>query len=468
MRFFWKIFCSTVVITSVSVSIGGFWLIDSQFRATLEREIVAAYEENDVLWYAIDREMQNGYATDRDSLALVAQSVRIETGRGAIPFRLTAPDGSALYTGEGAAGGANMPAALGEGRRGYELMQRDGRTFVHTASPLSLPDGTVYLENFREITELFHTRDDQYQRFFYLMLALIAMVGLVSFAASSLLTRPLRRLSLAVRHIAGGAFDQRVPVASRDELGKLSADFNAMAERLEAMVDELKDAARRQEDFVSSFAHETKTPLTSIIGYADLLRSCPASPEQVAESAGYIFTEGRRLEALSRKLMDLIVLDKQTFTLRPVPAKLLFSRVEGGLRPVFARQNVGFSVRCEDAVLRIEPDLMHTVLLNLLDNARKALDGGGAVLLEGARMPDGGYRISVYDNGKGIPPEEVSRITEAFYMVDKSRARAQGGAGLGLAICQRVAALHGARLAFYSLPGKGTRVTIFLKGGGDA
>ncbi|MCQ5128981.1 HAMP domain-containing histidine kinase [Butyricicoccus faecihominis] len=468
MRFFWKIFCSTVVITALSISLGGFWLIDSQFRTSLKREITAAYEENDVLWYAIDRELQNGYATDRESLALVAQSVRIETGRGTIPFRLTEPNGDALFTGDGAAGDVDMLASLGAEQRGYELMQLGERTYVHAASPLTLSDGMVFLENFREITDLFDTRDDQYHRFFYLMLALIAAVGLVTFAVSSLLTRPLRRLSVAVRHVAGGAFNQRVPVTSRDELGKLSADFNAMAERLEAMVDELKDAARRQEDFVGSFAHETKTPLTSIIGYADLLRSRPSSPEQVAESAGYIFTEGKRLEALSRKLMDLIVLDKQVFPLRSVPARVLFERVELGLRPVFANANIAFAVRCEDAVLQVEPDLMHTVLLNLMDNARKAMDGGGAVLLEGVSQPDGGYRISIYDNGKGIPPEELERITEAFYMVDKSRARAQGGAGLGLAICQRIVALHGARLTFRSIPGQGTRVTIFLKGGGDA
>ena len=467
MRFFWKIFCSTVVITALSLSLGGFWLIDSQFRTSLRREINAAYEENDVLWYTIDRELQNGYATDRDSLALVARSVRIETGRGTIPFRLTEPDGGALYTGDGAAGGAEMLSSLGMDKRGYELTQLGERTYVHAASPLTLPDGPVFLENFREITDLFRTRDSQYHRFFYLMLALIAAVGLVTFAVSSLLTRPLRRLSLAVRHIAGGAFDQRVPVTSRDELGKLSADFNAMAERLEAMVDELKDAARRQEDFVNSFAHETKTPLTSIIGYADLLRSRPASPEQLAESANYIFTEGRRLEALSRKLMDLIVLDKQSFPLRQVPARVLLTRAELGLRPVFEHAHIAFSVRCEDAVLQVEPDLMHTVLLNLLDNARKAMDGGGAVLLEGACVPDGGYRISVYDNGKGIPPEELERITEAFYMVDKSRARAQGGAGLGLSICQRIAALHGARLRFRSIPGTGTRVSIFLQRGDD-
>ena len=104
-------------------------------------------------------------------------------------------------------------------------------------------------------------------------------------------------------------------------------------------------------------------------------------------------------------------------------------------------------------------------MLNLLDNARKAIDGKGYILLEGVPEEGGGYRIQVADSGKGIPPEELGRVTEAFYMVDKSRARAQGGAGLGLALCRRIVELHGGALDIQSEPGQGTRVSIHLKGG---
>ena len=237
-----------------------------------------------------------------------------------------------------------------------------------------------------------------------------------------------------------------------------------MAEQLEAQVQELKDAAQRQEDFVGSFAHEIKTPLTSIIGYADLLRSRAASPEQVRESAGYIFNEGRRLEALSQKLMDLIVLEKQDFPLRQVSMAEYLHRVGGALQPAFEQRGLRLRVRAEEAQISIEPDLMETVCLNLLDNARKAIDGSGDVVLEGL-LEETGYCIRVTDTGRGIPAQELSRVTEAFYMVDKSRARAQGGAGLGLAVCQRIVALHGGSMEFHSLVGKGTQVSVHLRGG---
>ena len=95
------------------------------------------------------------------------------------------------------------------------------------------------------------------------------------------------------------------------------------------------------------------------------------------------------------------------------------------------------------------------------------MDGPGLIQLEGFSEPDG-YCIRVSDNGKGIPEEELGRITEAFYMVDKSRSRAQGGAGLGLALCQRIIGLHGGSLEIQSMPGLGTQATVRLKGGGEA
>lgn len=110
---------------------------------------------------------------------------------------------------------------------------------------------------------------------------------------------------------------------------------------------------------------------------------------------------------------------------------------------------------------------METVCLNLLDNARKAMETGGSILLEGF-AEEAGCCIQVTDTGKGIPPEELERVTEAFYMVDKSRARAQGGAGLGLALCQRIVDLHGGTLELESAVGKGTRVRVHLKGGKGA
>ena len=465
MKLFWKLFCSMVLITTLACDVGGYVLIDTQFRASLEREVSALYEENDLLRYALAQELAFHPLYSRRELAAAARGISISTSRGTVAFRLSGEDGETLGgSGQLAVEAVPLTAALPRGQRGWVMdALEDGRVYLHAASPLALEDGVLYLENCREISSLFQDRSEQYRSFFTLVLVLTGAVGALSLAVAAMLLRPLSRLSAATRQMAAGELDQRVTVRGDDEIAQLSADFNVMALRIRRQVRELQDAARRQEDFIGSFAHEIKTPLTSIIGYADLLRSRPARSEQVRQSAGYIFSEGRRLEALSRKLLDLVVLDRQDFPLRPVPLDVFLDRVGGAMAPALEQAGVRLAVRAGSIPALMEPDLMETVCLNLLDNARKAMEGGGEILLEGL-LEEGCPVIRVTDSGKGIPAEELSRVTEAFYMVDKSRARAQGGAGLGLALCRRIVDLHGGALELESRPGEGTWVTVRLRG----
>lgn len=466
MKLFWKLFCSMVLITALACSAGGYALINAQFHASLDREVAALYEENDLLRFALAQELAFNPLYSRRELAKAAGGITITTGRGTVSFRLSDEAGTALG-GSGAlpVDTGTLTSQLPAGQRGWMMKAlEDGRIFLHAASPLALEDGILYLENGREVSELFRSRSEQYRSFFSLMLALTGAVGTLSLAVAAMLVRPLARLSAAARRMAEGELDQRVRVDGDDEIAQLSADFNVMAHRIQRQVAELKAAQRRQEDFIGSFAHEIKTPLTSIIGYADLLRSRPASEEQVRESAGYIFGEGRRLEALSRKLLDLIILERQDFPLRPISLDVFLRQVAGAMEPPLRQAGICLSVRAQAVTARMEPDLMETVCVNLLDNARKAMEHGGEVLLEGF-PEESGVCIQVTDQGKGIPAEELERVTEAFYMVDKSRSRAQGGAGLGLALCRRIVELHGGTLEIESEPGRGTRVRVHLKGG---
>lgn len=467
MRLFWKLFCCMVVITISSCAIGGYFLIDSQFRTSLDREISAVYEENDLLRYTLSRELAGEMIISQEDLIRLIESINITTGKGTVSFAVSDTNGRRIVSsGSLPTKATSLTQSIPDKHRGWELLQTQaGQMYLHAASPLLFGSEVLYLENCREITDVFTIRQEQYRSFYYLMLALTVVVGVLSLIVTTLMLRPLARLSAATKRMASGDLKHRVKICGDDEFGRLSKDFNIMAAQLERQVQELKDAAQRQEDFIGSFAHEIKTPLTSIIGYADLLRSRSATPEQIRERAGYIFSEGRRLESLSQKLMDLIVLEKQDFAMRCVSMDTYLQRIGNALRPAIEQKNIRLRIRAAEAEISLEPDLMETVCLNLLDNARKAIDGSGIIVLEGF-AEENGYCIRVTDNGKGIPPQELSRITEAFYMVDKSRARAQGGAGLGLAVCQRIVALHGGKMQFQSVESLGTQVSVHLKGGG--
>ncbi|MCD8256123.1 MAG: sensor histidine kinase, partial [Oscillospiraceae bacterium] len=132
--------------------------------------------------------------------------------------------------------------------------------------------------------------------------------------------------------------------------------------------------------------------------------------------------------------------------------------------PSMREDGITLDMSWEPGVIEVEPDLFKTLLINLVDNARKASRRNSAIELFG-KVEDDGYAIYVRDHGRGMPQEELSRITEPFYMIDKSRSRAQNGAGLGLALCQRIAELHATKLEYESEEGKGTTVRILVNGG---
>lgn len=463
-----------MLITVFFFSIGVFYIIHSSFKYSLDMEISTAYEENDILLYTLNNEMQSNLKEKpvllEEDIELKekwimtsANSVAISTSKGIVPFRISNSRYNILYESKWSGIDNALLQKLPKNTRGYEITLINDMYYIHTAAPLTILGEKLYVENYQNITALFENRDLQYRTCFYLMVVMIIVGAIIIFAVTTWLTQPIRKLSNATKRFASGDFSQRVNFKGEDELSLLSEDFNSMAERLAQIVGELKDAAKRQEEFVNDFAHELKTPLTSIIGYADMIRSKKMEHDLVIESANYIFEEGKRLESLSMKLMDIIILKNHAFTLQKIDALSFLESIEGAYRPIFNKNNIEFIVECEKAIIYIEPDLIKTVCINLLDNARKAITENGKISIIG-RKTDQGYSISVYDNGRGMEESEIARITEAFYMVDKSRARAQGGAGLGLSICSEIIKLHGGFLTFQSTPKKGTCATIYLKG----
>lgn len=315
-----------------------------------------------------------------------------------------------------------------------------------------------------DISAIYEQRARQIVTYRRVFTATVLVGAGLSWALAYWLTRPLASLSAASKRFAGGDLAYRAPVRSKDEIGALAGDFNRMAETLESNIRELQDVNRRQEDFMGSFAHEMKNPMTAIIGYAELIRGQMLSENEQMDAANYIFSEGKRLESLSFKLLDLLVMKKETLDLKPVsPAQLIGSMAEH-LKPIYMEKGIVLQYKCEPGLCLMEPDLIKSLLVNLMDNARKAMEDGGNLYLS-SEMTDEGCVIRVADTGRGIPEEKIAHLTEAFYRVDKSRSRAQGGVGLGLSLCSEIVRLHKGTLQFESRVGNGTCVTAEVRCG---
>lgn len=465
MKFSWKIFFSTMLITLAIFSAGGYLLIQAFFQASYQREVANAVEENQMLQYSFAAAW-NTTVQSTDPLEIqaeqAARAMSEQMSGKALRIRLSDSGKRVLFDSAQAAPDSGLLDGIAPGKRGYMLRQNEEGYELQTASVIRLDQDFLYLESIRDISALFDERNAQYRIYRRWLLWLLLAQSFCCYVLAVWLMRPLRRLSRTTRRIAQGNLKVRANVDSRDELGALAADFNNMADHLEEQFQELNDMARRQEEFIGSFAHELKTPLTSMIGYADMLRSQEMSQEERFQAANYIFKEGRRLEALSLKLLELLVAGHQELKLFKVNARWLAGEIQGVLQPALKRQGLTLKVNVEDEMVSMEPDLMKTVLMNLIDNGRKAMERQpGFLYLLGLRE-EKGFSYYVRDTGKGIPEEELKNITDPFYMVDKSRARQQGGAGLGLSICQEIVARHGGLMTFKSAVGKGTVVRVFL------
>lgn len=235
-----------------------------------------------------------------------------------------------------------------------------------------------------------------------------------------------------------------------------------LCRRMTRPLEQLEQASRQKDDFVAAFTHELKTPMTSILGFSDILRSGEVSPATRRTAADYIYHESKRLEALSGNLLALMGLEQQPPQLEAVP----LGHVLQSLRRALPQGSPVPTLPRSDAVVLAQPELLCDMLYNLIQNARKATPADGKVEVLLDETPTR-LTIRVQDTGCGIPPQELARITEPFYMVDKSRAREQGGSGMGLALCARIAALHGTTLQFASVPSQGTTVSFCLQKAGS-
>ena len=197
---------------------------------------------------------------------------------------------------------------------------------------------------------------------------------------ASLLTKPIRILTGATKRMAAGDYSYRAEQVSRDELGQLTADFNNMANALEENIEKLEEEIEAREDFVAAFAHELKTPLTAIIGYADMLRSHKLDAEKSFMSANYIYTEGKRLEAMSFRLLDIIVTKRDGAELQMVSAESIFEYLQEMFE---TEEEMELRFQFDKGMVWAEANLIKTVLINLIDNACKASKAGSIIEVKG-------------------------------------------------------------------------------------
>lgn len=354
----------------------------------------------------------------------------------------------------------------------YELSLEENRQFVSGSAINYFP----YYAEGRELMVFYFLTNDEFEVYhvvdisyvydkLYLITAVMAGASaVITFLSivvmSTILKRafvPLKQLSASAKNIAAGAYSERVTVNNDDEIGMLGKDFNTMAEAVERHTKEIEESEEKKTLFMGNLTHELKTPLTAISGYAQTMRTVQLSDEDKDEALTYIYEESGRLDRLSKKMMRLLELDRKVeLAFRDVSIEELFATAQKTCSAVAAEKDIRIDIGDCVGTVRADFDLMCDVIVNLLDNAVKASPVHSVIKLY---TEDG--TIVVQDFGCGIADEEIEKILEPFYMVDKSRSRKSGGAGLGLALVSLILRHHGMSMRIESEVGEGTRMIIY-------
>lgn len=467
MKFSWKILLCTMLIMAAACGASGYFFVNYVFQTSLARETRQALDESSILSFAFETAALN-IPSKYDVLpdGTVEQiGVYLENSgqHGSRLLRISDASGKVLYASEGFTGDTSLWEEHGENTRVYRVLRLGGSYYIQTQTRINISDRLLRLETMKDVTEVYTERTEGFQMYRRVTVIVLLCSGAVMTLIACWLTRPIRLLTQATGKMAEGEYSYRAEQISHDEMGQLTADFNHMAETLEQNIKNLENEVRAREDFIAAFSHELKTPLTAIIGYADMLRSRKLDEEKHFMCANYIYTEGKRLETMALRLLDIIVARREEIERKKTNAAGIFTYLQEiyGEKDSPENSRVKVTIRWEKGEIYADENLLKTVLTNLTDNAMKASEEGQTVEITGKRL-ENGYYFQVRDEGIGIPAEECHKITEAFYMVDKSRSRAHNGAGLGLALCTAILELHHSRLKIESTLGEGSCMSFLI------
>ena len=334
--------------------------------------------------------------------------------------------------------------------------------FIFITGMLSAPFDFFLVDYSLDITEsIMETRNIQRTLMVSVVaFSVIAAVGLYLILSS--IFKPLSVVANASKEIANGRFSERIPVKAKNELAQVAIDFNKMAERMERQIIMLEEESENKQQFVDNFAHEMRTPLTSIYGYAEYLQKAVLEDGEIVELSGRIMNRAGYLQEIANSLLQLAMLRNYTPEKKEIQVQHLFDDISHTVMASMDEGKVNFNCKTDVDVLYGQEDLIKSLMLNLCLNALKACSPNNGAVCMSAKYEGVGVTLSVTDNGCGIPADSLAKVTEPFYRIDKSRNRKAGGAGIGLALCKKIADAHGAEMTIESTIGVGTTVRIFF------
>ena len=456
MKFWQKAFFVTLVLFLVAINIIGYFLLERSYALNKEYAIQAAQTEFQIIERSVFERIhhlsaQYAELNQHNLRGMILPYADFYLGQGA--YLAMFQDGIEIFN--------SNPYFSPDATRGKTAFANNesGLLFCVVGNELESPLNNLRLVYMRDISSLSEYRNDMVDIFIRICVGVSLVLAVVLLIMLLHLTQPFRKLGTVTRSIAQGDYDNRAPMRGRDEVGEFARSFNLMAERIQEHVDTLTEMSENRERFINDLSHEIKTPITAIMGYAELLGIGNISVEERDKSIDYIINQSLRIQGMTSKLADLACLSHGNIDKKPVDIAVIIENAQTSCNAQLERKQLTLNkdIRAVDVIG--DAALLESLFQNLIENAAKYSENGGGIDIM-AYSECGESVITVSDSGKGIEENNLSKITEPFFRVDKSRSREDGGVGLGLALCARICEIHGAQLTIESRFGEGTKITI--------
>lgn len=309
-----------------------------------------------------------------------------------------------------------------------------------------------------DISSIYQSRDEQISYFIKLSTVSSLTIALVLSILVSSLTNKIKRLDKTVQEIENGNYDIEIPNLGHDEIGLFAKAFSNMTKSIKDNIAEIKQTSENRKIFIGNLTHEIRTPLTSIIGYSSLIKNDKVKNRAtIKEYCEKIYEEGKYIENMRDKLMHLISLDTNAIKLELKDISKLTTDIIKEINTLYP--DVIFKLKITAKIKKpIDETLYKSLIINLVKNAIKACDKAIITVTLNNDF------LKIEDNGKGIKEEELNKIKEPFYTLNRDRNRANSSLGLGLPLSIKITEIMNFKLEIKSIINEGTEVIIFFGG----
>jgi len=331
------------------------------------------------------------------------------------------------------------------------IQNMQGEYYVLLSTKLNNNQVLIYVRN---INSIYETRKELINISLILIILTLFLVAVIAYIISKTLTKPLNKIQKEILKLSKGDYNIKLK-EGKNEFGSLAKSFNEMSKELENRNNELIEMVNSKQMFIDNLSHEINTPLTSILGYAELLEKANCTEEQKIKFLINIQNESKRINDIHKKLLLISYKKNVDFEKKLIQMENVFEKIKESLKFKLEEHKISLIIQNSLKNLYADETLVIMCIINLISNAINASKEGSKIIINCFEQEDKKY-IQVIDEGQGISKENIEKIVEPFYRVDKARSRKNGGAGLGLSICQSIMQLHNGKLKIESKIGEGS------------